>query len=171
MKRCLNKHHGFTLIEILIVLVIVAVVTVAATLNFSNVNQARRNQIAIQQFRRVIIAAQQQAILQPAILGLQFTSRGYQFFNYQEGLNDQPGKWVALKSDVLSDDHAFSRGDVIKVVRRGYHQTDLMSDDVKSHIVFLPSGYVTPFQLTLSSGKMIVSLDIASNGVVSLHEE
>lgn len=74
---------GFTLIEILIVMVIISVVSGLAVLTITN-NQHKQLEEAAKKLKYLIVLAEQQAMLQPATIGIGMTKTSYQFFELKE---------------------------------------------------------------------------------------
>lgn len=159
-----QKQRAFTLIEVLVVLIIVAIITAIAVLAFGQFGRGRREKIIMQQFTRTITAAQQQAILTPMVLGLTITANGYQFYQFHTSLK-KPSEWKALKNDVLSNSRAFRS--VFDVSVKSIATFSLSQQDKKTPVIlFLPSGYVTPFTLELKSGSSVFKIAVKNNGAI-----
>jgi len=157
---------GFTLIEILVVLLIIAIITSVAVLAFGQFGRGRREKIIAQQFARVITVAQQQAILTPSIVGLGITENGYQFYQFESN------QWENIQNDVLSNTHAFQSVFIVKINSiAGYHAST--DSAIKTHgkptILFLPSGFVTPFSLNLKGESHQYNMIVKNNGITVLH--
>jgi len=90
-------HSGFTLIEILIVLVIISIVSSVAILTVSH-NQNKNLENLAHELQRVILLAEQEAMLRPATLGLALTSTSFQFYQYTT-------RWVPLSTPILGMHH------------------------------------------------------------------
>ncbi len=168
--RCAHRssfQRGFTLIEILVVLIIVAIITAVAVLAFGHFGRGRREKIIVNQFVRVIGVAQQQAILTPDVLGLGITSNGYHFYQYEISLDTQKGKWEPVRNDVLSHRTAFKKVFDVNVKSiSGYESSEPKNNDPT--ILFLPSGFVTPFELALNGASHHFLISVKNNGVVSV---
>lgn len=159
-----RKQRAFTLIEVLVVLIIVSIITAVAVLAFGQFGRGRREKIIIQQFTRTITAAQQQAILTPMVLGLAITPNGYQFYQFHSSLK-KPPEWLPLKNDVLSNANAFRS--VFDVNVKSIATFSLSKQNKKMPaILFLPSGYVTPFTLELKGGASVFNIAVKNNGQV-----
>lgn len=169
-----KQHHGFTLIEVLVVLIIIAVITGIAATSFGHFGENRREKIIVQQFARTIEVAQQQALLTPSILGLSITDRGYQFFQYEILLNSKRAEWMPLRDDMLSNKTAFEKTFAVRVTQIAHYSLSEKSGQNRQtqendpRIVFSPSGYVTPFALTLKGKQETFVLRVNNNGLVSV---
>ena len=144
-----RQDSGFTLIELLVVLLIIAIITAIAVLSFHDFGGARRTKLIFQKIQWVVSAAQDRALLQPAVLGLVVTNKGYVFYRYVQ--NDRLGikKWLRLKEDTLSDPSAFSYFPNWKITVAKHSLTD-WPGHIQPIIVFLPDGEFTPFRLTVT---------------------
>lgn len=91
---------GFTLIEILVVLFIISIVTTAALLSF-RYNENKQLESFANELVQMLSLAEEQAILQPKVLGLRFRNQSFQFQSYE---NDAQGKqkvWVPFEDAIL----------------------------------------------------------------------
>lgn len=125
-----RSETGFTLIEILLVLVIVSIVLSCAVLTINVFDSQRQIKMTAEHLQKVIITAEQQAVLMPEVLSLMFTPNGYEFTFYKDR------QWRSLAHDVLSG--RFSAGIHAQL-------------EQKKRIVFNSSGDVTPFKLMISN--------------------
>lgn len=163
-----KRVRGFTLIEVLIVLVIVAIITAVAVIAFGQFGRGRREKIIVNQFARVIGVAQQQAILTPAVLGLGLSATGYQFYQYNMSLSSKGGDWQPLRSDVLSNTKAFQNVFIVNTTFISAYTAQEKNDSAKPAILFLPSGFVTPFVLELKGSKQLFVITVKNNGTVDV---
>ncbi|PIZ04680.1 MAG: type II secretion system protein GspH [Gammaproteobacteria bacterium CG_4_10_14_0_8_um_filter_38_16] len=161
---------AFTLIEVLVVLIIVAIITAVAVLAFGHFGRGRREKIIVNQFIHVITLAQQQAILTPMVLGLGVSADGYQFYEYAPSTHSSSARWLLLSSATLSHPTAFRYVFQVNMKLISAYSLKLKNDSAKPAILFLPSGYVTPFTVKLSGASSHFLIDVKNNGVVSLDE-
>lgn len=97
----MQTHRGFTLIEILIVLLIISIVAGVAVMSTHN-NDRKQSELLAYQLRNVIRLAQQEALLRPATLGLAFADNSYQFFIYDFDEKNQKESWLPINDGPLS---------------------------------------------------------------------
>lgn len=133
---------GFTLIEILIVIVIISIVSGVALVTLSN-NKNKQLENFAKQLTRLITLAEQEAMLQPATLGLAFYQHSFQFFNYKPS-EDNP--WQAIKTGNLG----------LHKIPEHIQLTLRVNDEIKTldgkpHILLSESGDITAFTLLLAN--------------------
>lgn len=142
-----KKLHAFTLIELLVVLVIIAIILTVAVMAFGDFGKSRKQHLAVLQLEQTIKAAQTQAILQPAVLGLSFTNNGYHYYRFWYNPKSHHYTWVDLQDDVLSQPNAFTPGTTITVNHsniKKYHHPKTHA--IHPFIYFLPNGTTTTFR-------------------------
>lgn len=161
-----NAPGGFTLIEVLVVLVIVAIITMTTVLAFGDFGRGREEKIRVETFTRVMQAAQSQAILKPATYGLMITTKGYAFYQWVFAKNH--GKWLPLGHDDISQPQAFKNFFMIRMKTVSGFDPVSTSYDAHPAIVILPSGFVTPFQVSLQGKVHHFILSVANNGSVKI---
>ena len=94
----LRGASGFTLIEILVVMVIVGILATFATLKIGNRSMDDRLQTESERFEQLVKLAQEESQVKGIPIGLRFTTSGYQFLS----LNDK-GQWVDYGQGALRD--------------------------------------------------------------------
>lgn len=162
----MQRQRGFTLIEVLVVLVIVAIITAVAVMAFGDFGRGRSEKIGVETFTRIIGVAQSQAILTPQVLGLSITPKGFLFYTWTP--KNTQGKWKPIKDSILSQPNAFAGlfDAQVKTVSR-YDPTD-QNTQTTPIIVFLPSGYVTPFELMLKGKEHHFDVTVSSNAAFKI---
>ncbi len=155
MKRPYNARqgskinvNGFTLIEILIVMVIISIVTSVALLKF-NRNENKRLASFANELTQTLLLAEEQAMLQPAVIGMSLNENSFQFSTY-ESREGKSKTWRPLQDSVL---RKYEISSDIQVNLEINHQFVSLSDDetIKSpQIIFSINGEVTPFVITIS---------------------
>ncbi|MGB6449926.1 MAG: type II secretion system minor pseudopilin GspH [Steroidobacteraceae bacterium] len=155
--RATRRARGFTLIEILVVCVIIAVVSAGAILSLSALG-GEDSGLDTERDRLVDLMnyAQEQAELQTREYGLYCTQDGYRFLEFDPRTN--------LWTDLAGDDALAARKlpdglrlslDVEShdvVLDTAAHAEDLAKTDArdyKPHIMIFSNGDLTSFQLTL----------------------
>jgi type II secretion system protein H len=87
----MRKHkHGFTYLEILIVIVIIAILSSASLLVIGDFGASRRLRAQLQQLQALLYLAEHRAIVTATAIGLQLTPSGYRFHQYSAQQTWQP---------------------------------------------------------------------------------
>ena len=127
---------GFTLIEVLVVLFIMSIVMSVALLSISH-HEARQLEAFTKELVERLTLAEEQAMLQPAILGLSINKNAYQFAsNKKEG-------WLPLQDTILAH-HAIPATMQLSLEMGGKKMA--IEQDVPQ-IVISTNGDITPFTL------------------------
>lgn len=90
-----KRELGFSLIEILVVVLIVAIVTSAALLSFSAVGDDRSLRTDARRFAALTELALDEATLQGRDFGIEFMTGGYRFVEFDA----LTGRWMDLPGD------------------------------------------------------------------------
>jgi general secretion pathway protein H len=138
-----KQQSGFTLIEIIVVLIIISVVLTVATISIGD-PQVKRMKQTSERFTALIHLAKEQAIFNSQEYALSVWDSGYAFYTL-----DQQG-WVLLTDDRIFRERILPDGiehelylDGVKVV--------LSSEDKKKPQIYITSdGEVSPFQLNIT---------------------
>lgn len=137
----LKSILGFTLIEIMVVLLIVAI-----TIGMVGINLQRgdNNRVQEEADRIVILlqAAREEAILQGQVFAVQFDQGGYRFLR----LNNK-GKLDLIERDDVLSPRTLQDGVTLSFTLDG------AAADTEAGLVFDPSGSFMPFVLTLRAGE------------------
>jgi len=153
-------QRGFTLIEILIVLVIISIISTMILLRF-DVHSARPRTVddVVQHLSMVIGYLQEQAVLQPAVLGLKMNVHGYQVMHFSTD-----GQWQASSGRGPWHAYEYSEQIVLQIEGEG---TVLGAPD----IILYSSGEITPFTLHITTDENTFrqTLTGLENGEVTVH--
>jgi len=150
MRACPTRSAGFTLIEVMVVVLIIGITVSLAVLSISGGEQpvqteARRLQVLLGLVR-------EESILQGRNLGLRFKADGYQFF----ALNGE--QWVPLEDDQMLRPREMPAELRLALEAEGERfeffptKDDEDKRDKKKdtpQVYFLASGEVSPFSLIL----------------------
>ena len=173
-----SQHHGFTLLEVLLVLVVLSVMVSLLITSFSD-NTANQLSREAQRLSRLLQTMSDEALLQGVEYSLAIgssaeasQSQGYQFLQYNyENLMWEPINDPAFSFYVLPEKISFSlalNGDEIFTEFLKAANTSNRSKTkvrVQPAILIVSSGEVTPFEITLSHKDTQASLRIVSDGI------
>lgn len=155
----LRRQAGFSLIEILVVVVIVAIVSSIALLSMGLLGDDRDLQTEARRFAALIEVAQDEAMMQGREFGLEVMATAYRFVEY-DPLSNQ---WAELYGDDILRQRQLPEGaefDLFIEGQRvllepdpaGLEESDKMADSAlvetfEPHIFLFSSGDVSPFEL------------------------
>ncbi|WP_227712344.1 type II secretion system minor pseudopilin GspH [Marinobacter zhanjiangensis] len=155
-----SRQSGFTMIEIMVVLVLVGLLASLAVVNLGGGSQQREMTSKIRELYVLMQTASEQAILNNEELGLVIDEQGYRFVVYDE----REREWKT-ESERLFQGRGFpewmsvvlfSEGDIPRLASRD--DEDDEDTRLQPDIVFYSSGETTPFelefQLTQSSDRV-----------------
>ena len=144
------KSRGFTLLEIMVVLVIISVILTFTTLSLGDGGQLRRIEKTSQRLQAVIQLAQQEAIIKGSELGLVITTESYQFVRFTGQT------WETLHHDSIFNKHLFPLNTQLFLTVEGeemsiFKESKKTTPSTKNapHLIFFSSGEITPFTLIL----------------------
>ena len=87
----MRRNSGFTLIEVLIVIFIISIVSTTALMTIGR-NENRRLETLAIQITQMLTLAEEEALLQPAVIGLAISDTSFQFLRYQPAGNQYKKK-------------------------------------------------------------------------------
>jgi general secretion pathway protein H len=166
-RRPTGRSAGFTLIEILVVVMIVGTIALASVLALTAGGSDRELE---QQGRRLVALlelASEEAIMQGRELALEVFEEGYRFHVYEPAADE----WQALEDDVHLRARALTNGMSLALEVEGRRVTlqPGPGDMARPQVMLLSSGEFTPFRLVLQRDRRIgVQLEADARGRMEL---
>lgn len=148
--------QGFTLIEILVVIVIIGITLGFAVLAFGDFGASRHLITSAEQFTHHVKLIQQQAMLESATYGIQIEPTGYSILRFAP-----PKTWQTPPSPALARRIHFPAHAWVSFTNTGQK---------KPSIILYATGDMTPFRLSLGLDKQPHIIDVVGlqNGTLSL---
>lgn len=156
--------QGFTLIEVLVVIVIISMTLTIALFAFGDFGASRKVTICAEQFASYIKLVQQRSILEINTFGIKVNEQGFKTYRFAQQL-----KWKSMPKQSLFKWHAFPDNLRIQVSVSPH-------SSYQPDIIITPSGDMTPFKITLGTIKnpQLIILNGQQNGnilIQKLHNE
>ena len=133
---------GFTLIEMMVVVVIIGIMINYAVLSFGNISPADQLNTEASRLRSLLEVAKEEALLRSSIIGVDILEDGYDFLRLDEG------KWQPINDEMFRSRKL--PDDVRLVLVAGQPPGD-DKDQRTPEIILLNSGEMTPFDLKITS--------------------
>ena len=148
-----RANAGFSLLELLIVVVIIGLLAQAVAISWRALGNDREVEEETNRLRSVIDLLHEEALMQSRDYGVMFTETGYRFyvFDYQELA------WVVPQTDRLLEQHMLRPQLGMSLVLDGRDvplDPDFESQDVENpepQVMLLSSGEVTPFTIEMAT--------------------
>lgn len=142
------RSRGFTLLEILVVVVIIAVLTTVGMLSMGNLGQDRGLDAELDRYGDVLAAAFEQAQLESRDYGVHYGPSSYEILTYAP----ERQRWEPVLEDRLFEEHRLPDGVEFRVEIEGRMLKlgmEKPTDPVVPQVVLFASGDVTPYRLGL----------------------
>jgi len=139
-------QRGFTLLELMVVLVIIGVILTFVSLSSGGDPRAEQMQREAQRLIALLELASEEAVLRSEQLAVRFGETEYEFMILHAG------RWFALDDDPTLRLRELPKGIELRLELEENPPPGLSAEDVEAPQVFLlSSGEMTPFALILSA--------------------
>ncbi len=179
-RRSGKSACGFTLIEILVVVIIVGIVSAVVILSFGVLGDDRAMQQQARRLASLVDLASDEALMQGRDYGLEFTRQGYRFLEH----DPFSGQWQEIiGDDVLRPrqiDENLELDLVLEdrniVLSERFSAAEADEDDERNagdyapHVLIMSSGETTPFNLLIvrPSDRSEVQVEITVTGEIKI---
>lgn len=159
----MRDKRGFTLIEILVVILIIGIASSIAILAFGDFGASRKIVVAGEQFSSYIKLLQQKAVLESNTYGIKLERDGYETLRLADG-----GTWQSMPRTGLFRWQYFPKDSVVVLNRKP------LNTRREPEIVLYPSGDMSEFELMFGSSteaNLITIIGKHSGELILTHEK
>lgn len=156
------SEKGFTLLEILVVVIIVGVVSTLVVLSAAN-NAPQHLRTETEKLQQVMQLAADSSLYQKKMLGLTFCQNGYFFLYY----DTTTGQWITINTKPLNHQN-LPQGITLSLMQDGQSSPLQEQCPTSPQILFFPSGEITPFTLTIAFSSLKNEEALTTNGLSSI---
>ncbi|MDP3559697.1 MAG: GspH/FimT family pseudopilin [Legionellaceae bacterium] len=137
----ISRNRGYTLIEILVVIVIVGILARMSLSVWGDFGKSRQIKAESQRLLQYIRYLRHRAVLTSETLGIRLNPHGYSTYHYQQ-------KWLAIPSSSLLKKQTFPSSIFIRTVTKKTSSKTLQPD-----IIIYPSGETSQFNIILGTAQ------------------
>jgi type II secretion system protein H len=161
----MRSAHGFTLIEVLVVMTIIGLVTAVAAIAMPSWDAALTSDA--RRFAARAAVAAQESILSGEPFGASIDERGYRFARYRDG------QWRAIEDGSHLAPVLWSEGIAARLKRDGSTITARLEPDTATTlstpaITFSPTGLITAFELMLMTDAGAAAVTGSADGHIRI---
>lgn len=156
MCRMRRVQHGFTLLELMVVIVLIGIILTFVVRSVGDGGRRDRIQREVQRISALVEMVGEEAVLQSSVMGMHFLQHGYEFMRYDGQ------KWKLIEKDELLRQRTLDSMMEMQLLVEGFHidleavtpaaaseDEDEEKEGPKPQVVFLSSGERSAFELTL----------------------
>jgi general secretion pathway protein H len=150
-RRCPRRVSGFTLLEVLVVLVIIGIITAMAVVSTGVLGGDHQMDEEAQRLQAILAQAREESMLDGRDVGLRVDRQGYDFLRY----NGRVAAWEPVVDDALLRERELPEG-LNASLRLEAREVELEprtapteDEPAQPQVLVMASGDVVPFEILL----------------------
>jgi general secretion pathway protein H len=151
-RRSARRTSGFTLLEVLVVLVIIGIVTTMAVVSVNVLGGDHEMQQESERLLAILTQAREDAVLQSRDLGFRLDETGYEFLAY----DGRTTRWITIEGDPLLRQRSLPDGMRLTLrledrdVKLKPREPATELNPILPQVILQASGDLVPFDLGLT---------------------
>ncbi|HZW60264.1 MAG TPA: type II secretion system minor pseudopilin GspH [Woeseiaceae bacterium] len=183
--RIARRRSGFTLIEVLVVVVIIGIVSSVVLLSLGVLGDDRGLRQEARRMASLLDLAADEAVLQGRDFGIEFTQAGYRFVEHDPYLD----RWHEVVGDdilrqrhlpeamhfdlYIEDRRVTLKDDPARLASEDSDERGDAPTDYAPHVLLLSSGEVSPLHIEIrrDTDRRVVAVDVDPVGTIEISDD
>jgi general secretion pathway protein H len=166
---------GFTLLELLVVIVIIGIITTMATISVRVLGGDHEIEREAERLQAILTQVREDAMMQGRDIGMRVDTRGYDFLEYDARVET----WRSVQEDPLLRERTLPEGLNLALrledrdLRLKPRTAETEREPIQPHVIVQASGDLAPFDVTLTRDGTQESRRISGTvlGTIELHDD
>lgn len=160
-----SRHHarGFTLIEIMVVIVIIGIILTFVMLSFGDFGAQRRLNSQANHFAQLVKLLRLKAIIGADTYGIDISDKRYRFYQFVVDNQSPYGRWIKLSNRAIFKPYTFSDNTTLELQHKKHQE--------QPDIIVSSSGDISPFVLTIKENHAYASIKATGDETIVVNEK